>query len=430
MNQEEVLPAGDLILMVSMLGRSLKKKKIFSEHAKREDSVISQGDIESFLFELENKELASKVPKDPCFQEGDKPFDQGFFDFTFPRLRLCPNDSLIFNDWRRRLSEFQDIYNLSVSPFEKNIEVWKNFTFILHQCDIIVQVIDARNVNFFWNNDICSYVNTIDKDKICLALISKCDLITCSESEAIAEYFSSLKVPFIFFSSKIESRLNPDLLLEISRHSKSDKVQRIGLVGYPNVGKSSAINYIIGKNKTAVSNTPGKTKHTQSFIINNFTIFDCPGLVFPKISSKDNLILNGVISLNSLTDYISPIRILLTQCTVPDICSFYRLKLLDRSRLYEFGIDYNDEALKLLYSFSFTRKFFTSGHGIPDVTKAAKTILKDYVDGKLMLNCILPLIREQFKTESKPESFKSVDFFVSKSFTLKEKSSLCLLSKA
>jgi large subunit GTPase 1 len=43
----------------------------------------------------------------------------------------------------------------------------------------------------------------------------------------------------------------------------------IGLVGYPNVGKSSTINRLIQQKKTAVSATPGKTKHFQTLLVNN-----------------------------------------------------------------------------------------------------------------------------------------------------------------
>lgn len=39
--------------------------------------------------------------------------------------------------------------------------------------------------------------------------------------------------------------------------------QTIGLVGYPNVGKSSTINALMGEKKVAVASTPGKTKHFQ-----------------------------------------------------------------------------------------------------------------------------------------------------------------------
>ena len=37
----------------------------------------------------------------------------------------------------------------------------------------------------------------------------------------------------------------------------------IGLVGYPNVGKSSTINALLQEKKVPVSATPGRTKHFQ-----------------------------------------------------------------------------------------------------------------------------------------------------------------------
>jgi large subunit GTPase 1 len=40
-------------------------------------------------------------------------------------------------------------------------------------------------------------------------------------------------------------------------------VTTIGLVGYPNVGKSSTINTLLTYKKVSVSSTPGKTKHFQ-----------------------------------------------------------------------------------------------------------------------------------------------------------------------
>ena len=47
------------------------------------------------------------------------------------------------------------------------------------------------------------------------------------------------------------------------KDTKMEGVTTIGLVGYPNVGKSSTINAILRSKKVAVSATPGKTKHFQ-----------------------------------------------------------------------------------------------------------------------------------------------------------------------
>lgn len=43
----------------------------------------------------------------------------------------------------------------------------------------------------------------------------------------------------------------------------NDELVTIGLVGYPNVGKSSTINTLLVNKKVSVSSTPGKTKHFQ-----------------------------------------------------------------------------------------------------------------------------------------------------------------------
>lgn len=43
----------------------------------------------------------------------------------------------------------------------------------------------------------------------------------------------------------------------------ASQLMTVGMVGYPNVGKSSTINTLLKKKVVPVSNTPGKTKHLQ-----------------------------------------------------------------------------------------------------------------------------------------------------------------------
>jgi len=68
-------------------------------------------------------------------------------------------------------------------------------------------------------------------------------------------------------SSKIYKREEMlDLLLTICMqrcgepNAKSGRYT-IGMVGYPNVGKSSVINVLCGSKKVGVAAQPGKTKH-------------------------------------------------------------------------------------------------------------------------------------------------------------------------
>lgn len=49
----------------------------------------------------------------------------------------------------------------------------------------------------------------------------------------------------------------------------------IGMVGYPNVGKSSTINALCTEKKVPVSSTPGRTRHFQTILLGDLTLCDC-----------------------------------------------------------------------------------------------------------------------------------------------------------
>jgi ribosome biogenesis GTPase A len=57
--------------------------------------------------------------------------------------------------------------------------------------------------------------------------------------------------------------LNREELIQLFESFRSEGKVTIGLVGYPNVGKSSTINALLASKKVSVSQTPGKTKHFQ-----------------------------------------------------------------------------------------------------------------------------------------------------------------------
>lgn len=84
----------------------------------------------------------------------------------------------------------------------------------------------------------------------------------------------------------------------------------IGLVGYPNVGKSSTINSLLHEKKTSVSTTPGKTKHFQTlFLEPTLLLCDCPGLVMPSfVCTKADMVINGVLPLDQLRDFAPPVN--------------------------------------------------------------------------------------------------------------------------
>lgn len=56
----------------------------------------------------------------------------------------------------------------------------------------------------------------------------------------------------------------------------------VGFLGYPNVGKSSVINSLIGKDSCKVAPIPGETKVWQYVnLTKKIFMIDAPGVVFP-----------------------------------------------------------------------------------------------------------------------------------------------------
>ena len=79
---------------------------------------------------------------------------------------------------------------------------------------------------------------------------------------------------------------------------------------YPNVGKSSTINALLGAKKVSVSATPGKTKHFQTIPLSSCVILcDSLGLVFPSFATtKVEMVCNGVLPIDQLREYTGPSR--------------------------------------------------------------------------------------------------------------------------
>ncbi|GFT48387.1 large subunit GTPase 1 homolog [Trichonephila clavipes] len=133
----------------------------------------------------------------------------------------------------------------------------------------------------------------------------------CTNSENVAE------------NSFLNQKNSPDTLSReqliqffkqiLSEIPKIDNhVPTVGLVGYPNVGKSSTLNALLMTKRVSVSATPGKTKHFQTFLIDNdLCLCDCPGLVFPNfVSTKAEMVINGILPIDQLTEWKMPVTLI------------------------------------------------------------------------------------------------------------------------
>lgn len=209
--------------------------------------------------------------------------------------------------------------DISITPYEKNLEVWRQLWRVVERADVLAQIIDGRNPLFFYCEDLFNYARQLGKTRF-LLIINKSDLLAENIRIAWNEYFISKGIDHCFFTAKEEAWkegeepaslnnsqvLSPHQLVEAFRGlSGIEGKVEIGLTGYPNVGKSSVINAVLGKKKVGVASMPGKTKHFQTLrLTDEVTLCDCPGLVFPKVSeSKAEMVLNGLYPIDNVIHY-------------------------------------------------------------------------------------------------------------------------------
>ena len=64
-----------------------------------------------------------------------------------------------FLAWRARLAELNQRFRGTMTPFERNMEVWRQLWFVVDRSDVLVQVVDARDPSFFRSGDLAKYVS-------------------------------------------------------------------------------------------------------------------------------------------------------------------------------------------------------------------------------------------------------------------------------
>jgi large subunit GTPase 1 len=125
---------------------------------------------------------------------------------TPDQLDRMERDSLL--EWRRGLAELQENNDLLMTPFERNLEVWRQLWRVIERSDLVVQIVDARNPLLFRSDDLERYVKDVDSRKENLLLVNKADMLTQEQRQYWADYFEAAGIAYKFFSASLAKEMN------------------------------------------------------------------------------------------------------------------------------------------------------------------------------------------------------------------------------
>jgi len=249
---------------------------------------------------------------------------------------------------------------------------------IIENSDIVLEVLDARFVDETRNQEFEDKV--IGKEKILIYVFNKADLVRKSSLRK----FNYLN-PSIFVSSTERKgvrelrNLIKKLSKKISKPVDKDGSGKIvvGIIGYPNVGKSSLINVLLGKSSAGTSSQSGFTKALQKLKLSDeIVLLDSPGVIPEKeYSSSDRKKIAQHAKLGA-RDF--------SKVKDPEMVVFEIMK--DYSEAIEdfYGIDAGGDTEILIEKLGRKKGFMKKG-GEVNEDKTARLILKDWQTGNIKI---------------------------------------------
>ncbi|MBI5872160.1 50S ribosome-binding GTPase [archaeon] len=252
---------------------------------------------------------------------------------------------------------------------------WDIVNKIIERSDIIIEVLDARFPELARNKEIEEKVG--NKGELLMLVLNKCDLL---EEQKRGQFYAvidgSVKLPAVFISVKermgigrLKNKVREHAKRILKEYAKGIKeAVVIGVLGYPNTGKSSVINALAGKHKARTSAVSGFTKGMQLVkFMNNIYLLDSPG-VFPYLE-KDEV--KG--ALMGAIDY--------SKVNEPEIVALEIIKLFKDKIRGNYAVDFADEedSLKKIA----LKKNFLKKRAEPDIERAARFLIKEWQEGRI-----------------------------------------------
>ncbi len=248
---------------------------------------------------------------------------------------------------------------------------WRIVNDVIERSDVLLEVIDSRVPEFTRNKEVEDKVKQAGKKMI--LVLNKSDLIGQRVAEKEKRELSK-EYPVVFVSTK--EHHGTKLLREaiLSRTEKFEVI--VGVLGYPNTGKSSVINVLKGRKAASTSSHAGHTRAMQKIrVTNRILMLYTPGVVPFLEKDEAKHVLVGSIMFSECENPE------LAACEIIKHCNAINPKIITA----QYNIEETDDIYMMIEKIAQKRNILAKG-GVLDIERAARLIIQDWQTGKIKLN--------------------------------------------
>ncbi len=252
---------------------------------------------------------------------------------------------------------------------------WSMANHVIRRSDILLEVIDARMPDMTRNRNVEGKIR--GKRKAFILVLNKSDLITRSMRDDFMRKTKSTTAVFVSCKKNKGIAELREMILDVSSRRRHNQRAGVGVIGYPNTGKSSVINALVGRSVAKTSPVAGMTRGVQWVSGGDDVMFlDTPGVMPMDDRTEADQAVMGAIDPDKLENpEMAAIRI---------IQLFKGSSMRNLERFYGIAAGTGDAA-KTFMEICRRKNFLLRG-GRLDEARTAMLVVRDWQRGKLLLD--------------------------------------------